>query len=262
MSESGHGHSLRLGLELSGLAAVAALLLAAGHPMVPTAVVAASPLHPAVVVGGLWAGQLWYLARSLDADRRQEPGVRPRSLGLANGVTVLRGALYAVVAGFVVVPSDTSLAWVPAACYGAGALLDRVDGLLARTVGRSTPLGDRLDMAFDTFGFVAAPLVAVVWGRLPVWYLSLSAARYVFRGGKHWRRLRGRPVFDRPDSDVGKYLAGLQMAFLTVALAPQVPADVVAAVAPAVLAPSLAVFLRDYCYVAGWLPPGGPGGRN
>jgi len=262
MSEAPHDRSLRLRLEVSGLAVIAGVLLIVGHPLIPAAVVVESPLHPTIVVGGLWTGQLWYLTRNITADQHLDPGTNLRSLGVANGVTLLRGGLFAVVAGFVVVPPDTSLAWVPAVCYGFGAVLDRVDGFVARTVGQPTQLGERLDLAFDTFGFVAAPLVAVLWGQLPVWYLSLSAARYVFRGAKYWRRRRGRTVFDRPDSDLGKYLAGLQMVFLTVALAPWVPTGPVVTVAPAVLAPSLAVFVRDYCYVAGWFPIDNDGERN
>jgi CDP-diacylglycerol--glycerol-3-phosphate 3-phosphatidyltransferase len=173
---------------------------------------------------------------------------------LANTLTLLRGGLYAIVAGFAVVPADTDLAWVPAVCYGTGVVLDKLDGTVARTIGRETALGRRLDMAFDTFGFVAAPVVAVLWGQLPVWYLSLSAARYVFLGGLYWHQLRGRPVFDTPDSDLGKYLAGIQMVFVTLALAPPVPTSLVWAVSPVVLAPSLAVFGRDFLAASGRFP--------
>jgi CDP-diacylglycerol--glycerol-3-phosphate 3-phosphatidyltransferase len=46
------------------------------------------------------------------------------------------------------------------------------------------------------------------------------------------------------------------MVFLTLALSPLVSPAVVFAVAPAALAPSLAVFLRDYLVVAGHLSRG------
>jgi CDP-diacylglycerol--glycerol-3-phosphate 3-phosphatidyltransferase len=209
-------------------------------------------LDPAVVAGLCLGGQLWYVShRLVPARTAGEP--LSRLFGLANTLTLLRGALYAVVAGFVVVPPGTRLAWVPAIAYGSGVVLDKLDGTVARTLGRETTLGERLDMTFDTFGFVAAPLVAVVWGRLPVWYLSLSAARYVYRGGIAVRTRRGKPVFDPPDSDLGKYLAGVQMVFLTVALAPAVPGTLVRTAAPFVLAPSLAVFARDFLVVTGRL---------
>ncbi|MBZ6496135.1 CDP-alcohol phosphatidyltransferase family protein [Haloterrigena longa] len=254
--QSPHGW-LRLGLPLVGAFCLAALL----RELFPAAGMTRWVVHPAAVAGLCWAGQLWYVGRSIDANRfARDPWHRP--FGLANTLTLLRGGLYAVVAGFVVVPATTDLAWVPALCYGSGVVLDKLDGTVARTVGRETALGRRLDMAFDTFGFVAAPVVAVLWGQLPVWYLSLSAARYVFLAGVYWRRVRGRPVFDTPDSNLGKYLAGVQMVFVTMALAPAVSTALVWTLAPAVLAPSLAVFARDFLAVSGRLPHVIPGGQN
>jgi len=235
-----------------GLPALAGFCLAAVlWLLLPGDATAHGAAPPAVAAGLCWAAQLGYAGYSV----REPTADGWRSLfGLANALTLLRGALYTVVAGFAVVPAGTGLAWVPALCYGTGAVLDKLDGTVARTVGRETELGARLDTAFDTFGFVAAPLVAVLWGLLPVWYLSLSAARYVFLAGLKWRRVRGRPLFDRPDSDLGKYLAGVQMVFIATALVPAAPTALVRAVAPLVLAPSLLVFARDYLAVSGRLP--------
>ncbi len=242
---------LRFVLPLLAAALLTGLLAA----LFPADVATGWLYHPAVLAGGVWAGQLWYTGRRLMITAEADP-VQTQLFGLANTLTLVRGGLYAVVAGFVVVPPDTTLVWVPALCYGIGAILDRLDGVVARTVGEQTPLGTRLDMAFDTFGFVAAPLVAVLWGYLPVWYLSLSVARHVYLGGLFWRRYRDRPVFDRPDSNLGKYLAGVQMVFLTAALAPAVPTELIWSAAPFVLAPSLAVFARDYLVASGRLPTG------
>jgi CDP-diacylglycerol--glycerol-3-phosphate 3-phosphatidyltransferase len=248
---------LWVGFPLVAAAVLTAILL----PLFPADPMPAWTLHPAAVAGLSWAGQLWYVGHGLAVTAVRE-SVWSELVGLANLLTFLRGALYAVVAGFVVVPATTDLAWMPALCYGAGTVLDRLDGAVARTVGEETALGTRLDTAFDTFGFVAAPLVAVLWGYLPVWYLSLSAARYVFLGGRYWRRLRGRPVYDRPHSDLGKYLAGVQMVFLTLALTPSVPVGIVRAVAPAVLLPSLGVFCRDYLAISGRLLDATRPGQN
>jgi CDP-diacylglycerol--glycerol-3-phosphate 3-phosphatidyltransferase len=248
---------------------VAERSLAAGARVVLTALVAAglavalralafpeglgvALVDPAAIVGLCWGGLLAYVGGSLGTGPAGERRWRPL-FGLANALTLVRGALYAVVAGFVLVPPTTGLDWVPAVAYGVGVGTDALDGTLARTVGRETPLGERLDMAFDTFGFVAAPLVAVAWGALPAWYLSLSAARYVYRGALAWRRRRGRPLFDPPDSDLGRYLAAVQMAFLTAALTPVVPRAASLTLAPVVLAPSLAVFARDFLVVSGRL---------
>ena len=242
----------RFGLPLLVAAGLTAVLL----PLFPADEMTGYVFHPAVVVGIAWAGQLLYVVRSLGPTAFGGP-VLTDILGLANLITLVRGLLYAVVVGFAFVPPGTTLVWVPALCYGTGAVLDRIDGLVARTVGEETALGRRLDMAFDTFGFVAAPLVAVLWGLLPVWYLSLSAARYVFVLGLSWRRVNGRPVYDLPDSNLGKYLAGVQMVFVTIALAPPAPTGLVRALAPVVLAPSLAVFIRDFLVASGRLSAAG-----
>ncbi len=239
-------------LKRQGVAPLAvALLLTVGlWGLFPMRSVDTLLLDPAILAGGFLGGQVWFVNRYL-VHSWPEEGLLAAQFGLANSLTMLRGALYAVVAGFVVVPPGTKLQWVPAAAYGIGVLLDKLDGVIARTVGEETDLGERLDMAFDTFGFVAAPLVAVLWGWLPVWYLSLSAARYVYRGSLAWRQRRGKPLFEPPDSDLGRYLAGLQMVFLTAALIPSMPTRYVFAVAPFVLAPSLLVFARDYLVVTG-----------
>ena len=203
---------------------------------------------------------LWFLRRSLDLNYTPERGpvtdggARIHStLGLANGLTVTRGWLYASVAGFLLVvpPPDSTWRWIPALFYGTGVLLDRLDGLVARTLGRRTVLGERLDLGFDTLGFLVAPLVGVVWGQLPVWYLSISAARYLFRFGCWMRRLRGEPVGDLPESRVRRPLAALQMAFITAALLPITPPALAWPAATLVMLPSLAVFLRDYLAVRG-----------
>ena len=76
----------------------------------------------------------------------QKPRLRP-SLGAANWLTLLRGGLIAVLAGFVFQPalSDGSLAgwiaWAPAALYIAAAALDGADGFLARVTGSATRRG-------------------------------------------------------------------------------------------------------------------------
>ncbi|MDZ7745485.1 MAG: CDP-alcohol phosphatidyltransferase family protein [Halobacteriales archaeon] len=198
----------------------------------------------------------WFLRRTLAANR--PPGddagseVYPR-LGLANGVTVGRGWLYACLGGFVLVvpPAGTAWRWLPAVAYGIGIGLDWVDGAAARTVSRRTRLGERLDLAFDTMGFLLAPVVGVVWGALPVWYLSVSAARYLFKFGCWLRERRGLSVDDLPESRVRRPLAALQMLTIAVALVPLVPARISWPLATVAMIPTLVVFFRDYLSVTG-----------
>jgi CDP-diacylglycerol--glycerol-3-phosphate 3-phosphatidyltransferase len=234
---------------IGGLVALAVLATALDGRRGAVAALGWLATSAAVFVGV--SGLLWRYR-----DRNHPPG-RPTAtqatLGLATTLTLLRGWLFAAVAGCAVLVPAGPLAWLPALGYGAGTLLDLADGAIARARDRTTALGAHLDMAVDTTGFAVAPVVGVVWGRLPVWYLSLAAARYLFKLGRGWRRRRDRPVYDLPASRVRRPLAALQMVFLTVALAPLLPADVVALVAVVVLAPSLAVFVRDYLAVTGRL---------
>lgn len=257
MSRAPVGERLRLDWTLTAVVAVLALLFAvvglawlADHP------VAARWAVPAVGAVGF---ELWFLRRNLNTNHGTgEEGPVATSapyprLGLPNAVTLFRGGLFAGVAGFAAVAPAPTYTWLPAILYGLGCALDAVDGSLARRRGRITLLGERLDMAFDTLGFLVAPVVAVLWGRLPVWYLSLSLARYLFKAGQGWRRRRGAPVFDLPPSRLRRPLAALQMAFITVALTPLLPSEAIEPLAALVLVPSLSVFVRDYLVVSGRL---------
>jgi CDP-diacylglycerol--glycerol-3-phosphate 3-phosphatidyltransferase len=205
-------------------------------------------------VAAVSAFQLWFSYRHLDANRPDgaDGGVPVhRSLGLPNLVTLGRGGLLAALAGFGTLTPRPEIAWLPAMLYGTACGLDFLDGFLARRTERTTLLGAKLDLAIDTTGFLIAPVVGVLWNQLPAWYLSLSAARYLFKLGCWLRRRRGKPVFDLPPSLVRRPLAGTQMAFITFALVPIVPLSTVRPLAAVVLSASLAVFVRDYLVVAG-----------
>ncbi len=238
----------RLVAEGALLAATAICLLLAGYVAFDAAASMAAALRWLALAGGVTAfvgGYVWKHRRTL----RGADGTRVRSLGLANGITLARAVLLAGVAGFVVVDAAGLLAWAPALGYGIAVALDGVDGAVARSIGTETRLGERLDMAIDTTGFVVAPLVAVAWGLLPAWYLSLSAARYCYRGGLFLWRRSGRGVGTLPPSRLRRPLAALQMVFLTAALTPPAPTPLIRTVAPLVLLPSLAVFVRDWLAV-------------
>lgn len=235
-------------LEWLGLLALAGLLLLGGAWLLGRRVDVASARRWLVVTA---TGCVYVLG--ITGYRHGWAGGEPTSaLGLATGITLLRGLLYAAVAGFLLVPpTDPVVRWLPGLVYGLGAVLDFVDGRVARRWGRETGIGARLDLAFDTMGFLVAPLVGVAWGRLPVVYLTLSAARYVFRGGLWWRRWRGRSIYGLPESPLRRRLAAGQMGLITVALLPALPTAVVHPAATLALLPSIGLFLRDWLVVSG-----------
>jgi CDP-diacylglycerol--glycerol-3-phosphate 3-phosphatidyltransferase len=248
------GVRLRVEWALTALAALA--LVAVGRELVGSAVDDAAARRWVLVAGAVLAYELWFLRRHLA--RNAEPdGPLRESLGPANALTVVRGGLYAAAGGFLLVPPTAGVRWVPGLCYGVGAVLDFVDGWVARRTDRQSVLGARLDLAFDTLGFLVVPLVAVAWGRLPAWYLALGLARYCFRAGEAYRRYRGRPVGSLPESRVRRPLAALQMGVITAALLPTLPTRVTVPLATAAMAPSLLVFGRDWLVVSGRLDAGG-----
>lgn len=253
-------------------------LLAAVAALSATAVAAAATAALSPMAAVLWllvaavplGYTLWFLRESLPLNRPPEPNDTPGrdlasdaapdggtavypTLGVANGITLGRGWLYAGVAGFLLVTpaADSLWRWLPALWYGGGAALDWIDGFVARRFGRRTELGERLDLAFDTMGFLIAPVVAVAWGALPAWYLSISAARYCYRFGCWLHERRGGSLRPLPESRVRRSLAGLQMAVITGALLPVTPARLVWPLATLAVVPSLAVFGRDYLAVTG-----------
>lgn len=236
-------------LVVASLAAITTALAFAGLRLLLTDGLARRWLVLAVPV---LAYELLLLWRFLPRNRKGERLLA--SLGPGTLLTVARGVLVAFLAGFLLLPQPTeSLVWLPAALYGAAALADYVDGTLARLTDHVTMLGARLDTEFDALGILIAPLLAVLYGQLALWYLSVSVARYLFVLGIRLRRLRGLPVFALPPRRSRRLLAGLQMAFLTVVLSPVVTPPITTVVAVFVAGPFIAGFARDWLYVSGRL---------
>lgn len=143
------------------------------------------------------------------------------TLGYANAMTLTRGALACLLAGFLFAPMPVGLlAWAPALLYTLERLLDYFDGYVARITGQETQLGVILDMEFDGLDFLIAIALAIQWGRLPVWYLVLGLARQLFVAGIWLRRRWHKPVFDLPPSDHRRLIAGFQTSFASVVLWP------------------------------------------
>lgn len=205
----------------------------------------------ALAVGG---GIVVMHSRAVD-DAFQTPAAAT-GFGLANRITVARAVLLAWVAGFLFVPwlgVGGVVAWAPAVLYGLAAALDAVDGAVARRLDQTTALGARLDMSFDAFGLVVAPLVGVVAGQLPWWYLSVSVARYVFVAGIRLREFRELAVAPLPPRRSRRTLAGVQMAFVAVALTPLLSSFAGRIGATLFGGALLAGFVRDWLYVSGRL---------
>jgi CDP-diacylglycerol--glycerol-3-phosphate 3-phosphatidyltransferase len=157
---------------------------------------------------------------------------------------MLRGLLVAAVAGFLRTPA------VAAPVYSTAAILDAIDGKLARDGKRETVLGSRLDMEVDAAGILVASLSGILLGKLPHAYAAIGLARYVFVLGVAVRKRAGKTVKELDPSRVRRLLAGFQMGFLAVALWPQIPETVTGIAAYPFGVASLAMFLRDWLFVS------------
>ncbi|MGH8220109.1 MAG: CDP-alcohol phosphatidyltransferase family protein [Steroidobacteraceae bacterium] len=138
-------------------------------------------------------------------------------LGAANQVTIVRGALVALLAGLTGEHGSPAIATVAVVVASAEMILDGVDGRLARRSGMASGFGARLDMETDAV-FVAV-LALLVWqfGKAGSWVLLSGLMRYLFAGIVALVPRLRRPV---PSTFRGKTIAVLQMIALVVALAP------------------------------------------
>src|SRR5690606_22391410 len=211
----------RLRREWLLLTAAGVLLVAAGFWLLRAHWGASEAGRWALLAAAVLAYEAWTLRRGLAANHRPgEKSLLP-GLGAANRLTLLRGAMLALMAGFLFAPwSGGWLAWAPAALYGAIVLLDGLDGAVARLTGQPTRLGEMLDLELDALGMLVAPLLGVWYGQLPPWFLLVSAARYLFVLGLWWRRRRGLPIYELPPSHRRRSLAGLMMGCTGVVLWP------------------------------------------
>lgn len=211
-------------------------------------------IMPAAAVLTAVHGLLW---RHLHGNRLPGDAVIASRLGAANRITLLRGLLISLTAGFLFEASgghpaaSPFITWLPGGLYLTAAVLDGVDGAWARRTGATTPLGQALDIQYDALGVLVACAVAVGTRRLPVYYLVAGAAYYLFQLGLWRRRQSGKPIYPTGSRTFARLMAGFQMGFLGIALLPIFSHKVLAVVAPVFLLPLLAGFVWDWRVVRG-----------
>jgi CDP-diacylglycerol--glycerol-3-phosphate 3-phosphatidyltransferase len=197
---------------------------------------------------------LWVVWRHLPENHRpDETAVLPR-FGWGNRLTLLRGLMISLVAGFLLSAWPAGWqGWLPALLYTIADVADYLDGYAARITNHATRLGERLDMEFDGLGLVIVTLLAVWYGQLPAWYLPIGLARYFFVFGLWLRQRRSLPLYALPPSKHRRIFAGFQMAFMSVVLWPIVPATGAAIAGTLFALATSASFLRDWLVTIGWL---------
>ncbi len=161
--------------------------------------------------------------------------------GPANQVTMLRAMLVALAASLLTEPAAADVAWALVLAAAGIAVLDGVDGWLARRTQLNSPFGARFDMETDAFSMLV--LSVLVWhhGKAGLWVIVIGLMRYAFVAAGWTLRWLAAPL--RPTRR-GKAVAIAQVVGLGIALLPIVPvpvSDLACAAALALLVWSFAI---------------------
>jgi phosphatidylglycerophosphate synthase len=149
-----------------GFAGVAMAVFAAGGWL------AIGPLYP-MKVGTAFAAMV---AAALLL-REEHPFPR---LGPANRVTTTRAMLVALMAGAIGESSTRDLASAIVVLTATTAVLDGVDGWLARQTGMASAFGARIDMETDALLILVASILVWQFGKAGAWVLAGGLMRYAF----------------------------------------------------------------------------------
>lgn len=201
-------------------------------------------------------GILWW---SLRYNHRPAESTLLPFIGYGNALTLGRGLLACMLAGFLLAPLPPgALAWAPALLYTADRLIDYFDGYVARVTAGETKLGAILDMEFDGLGILIAIVLGVQYGKLPIWYLLLGVSRQLFVAGMWLRQRRNLPVHELPSSDHRRVIAGFQTGFMTIMLWPILTPQVTLAASYLMAIPLAFSFGRDWLVVSDRIDPRSP----
>ena len=199
-----------------------------------------------LVVGGsgtLAFGAIAVLLRQQTASGGTQP------VTLATWVTLCRGVLVCVFGGFVAavgLSTTGPAAWLPGFAFGVAAVLDRVDGWLARARDAETALGERLDIETDAILVFAGAVAVVAEGLAPVAFLAAGVARYLFLVGHRLRRYRGQTVGDEHRRRLNRLVYVVLTVAIWVAVLPVTAATTTRPLLVLVAVPFLLNFLRSW----------------
>ena len=155
------------------------------------------------------------------------------ALGAANRVTIGRAMLVSLLMALAGEPRLPRAAATAVVVAAVAALLDGVDGWLARRSGMASAFGARFDMETDALLVLVLAILVWHYDKAGVWVLAGGLMRYAFAAAGWilpWMAGRLTPTFR------GKAVAVAQSVGLIVALAPIVPQPLSAAIAGAALA--------------------------
>lgn len=223
---------------------------ALGHLAVALAATAAAAVALSAILGlgGAYvAASLAIAAAGAVAVLRHLPGRHPHArFGPANAVTLARAVPIVLVAGLALVPASWAVAAFAVIAGILAAVLDGLDGRLARRHGVESAFGARFDMEADSLLVMALAVLAWRWDRAGAWVLLSGLMRYLFVAAgwlAPWLRRRLPPRRRR------QVVCVVQIVVLLAVVAPLLPA---AASAPLALA-GLLVLAGSFAADVAWL---------
>ena len=161
--------------------------------------------------------------------------------GPANYVTTIRMMLMALVAALIGERATPDILWFAVGATALVAMLDGVDGWLARRTRMASDFGARFDMETDALLIMALSILVWEHGKAGVWVLLCGAMRYLFVAAAWLLPWMARPL---RSTFRGKVVAIGQLIGLSIAIVPVVPvplSTIVAAVTLAALGWSFAI---------------------
>lgn len=166
--------------------------------------------------------------------------------GPANQITLARTALMAILAGLVGEQGGTALGGLAFALAIIAALLDAVDGPLARATGMASAFGARFDM--ETDAALLLVLAALAWqlDKAGPWVLASGLLRYAFVAAGAAAPWLGRPL---PPSFRRRLVCAVQTGVLVAVLAPVLAPPVTSVLAALVLAALCYSFAADVIWL-------------
>jgi phosphatidylglycerophosphate synthase len=168
------------------------------------------------------------------------------SFGAANQVTAARGALVALLIGLIGERTDTGVPTLATVVATAVAVLDGVDGWLARRSHMTSSFGARFDMETDALLIMVLAALAWQFGKAGIWVLFSGLLRYAFVAAGiavPWLR------YPLPPSQRRKAVAVVQVIALILVIAPFVPAAAATAIAAVGLCALTLSFLKDIVWL-------------
>ena len=177
--------------------------------------------------------------------------------GAANCVTLARLSIALALATVPMIarPADgepwpIAFGWVIFAAAATAAILDLLDGWLARRLGAASPVGARFDLEVDAFAILIFSALLHASGTAGVWVFAVGALRYVFSAMGYLIPQLARPL--RP-SGRRRVVCGFAYVAFVGALAPIGASDdraLLVSFAAAALGLSFAVDVTTLCRTA------------